>query len=87
MIRIYWFNDRIEIKSPGGLKLPAKPENFPNNTVYRNPIIASAMKNLGKVEQFGSGVNIAQDLVKNNGNMPIEFEFDEYFVKATIRKR
>ncbi len=86
MIRIYWFSDRIEIKSPGGLKFPASKENFPKRTVYRNTVISNAMKNLGKVERFGSGVAIAKNELKENKNPDIEFEFDDYYVKATIRK-
>ena len=86
MIRIYWFDDRIEIKSPGGLKFPASKENFPNRTIYRNGVITSAMKNLGKIEHFGNGVQIAKGLLKENKNPDVEFEFDEYYVKATVRK-
>lgn len=87
-VRIYWFKDRVEIKSPGGLLPPARPERFPNVTVYRNPIIAAAMKNLGLVEKFGNGVERAQAALKHNGNPPAEFEL-EYAdsLKVTLRGR
>lgn len=47
-IRVYWFNDRIEINSPGGPFGNVTPSNFglPGVTDYRNPNIASAHKNL-----------------------------------------
>ncbi len=48
-IRILQFDDRIEIQSPGTLYGFANPENFPNQTSYRNPVIAEAMKVLGFV--------------------------------------
>lgn len=41
-IRFYWFTDRIEIQSPGGLYGEATPENFPRQNAYRNPVIAEA---------------------------------------------
>ncbi len=85
MIRVYWFKNEIIIKSPGGLKSPLSKENFPNPPVYRNNIIASTMKSLGKVERYGSGVNLAQSLLKENGNPPASFEFNDYFVKVSVR--
>ena len=46
-IRFYLFSDHIEIQNPGGLYGSARPENFPNQNDYRNPVIAEALKVLG----------------------------------------
>ncbi len=83
-IRFYWFKDRIEIQSPGGLYGDASPENFPNQNSYRNPILAEALKTLGFVNRFGRGVFRAQDALAKNGNRPAEFHFDHGFVRVTL---
>ena len=66
-IRVSWFNDRIEVLSPGGAFGAVTPENFgvPGFTDYRNPNLAEAMKNLGYVQRFGAGIPIAEFDVKN----------------------
>ncbi len=70
----YEFSDRIEIVNPGGLYGDARPENFPNTSDYRNPVIAEAMKNLGYVNRFNIGIRQAQAELKKNGNRPAEFD-------------
>jgi ATP-dependent DNA helicase RecG len=84
-IRVYWFSDRVEIQSPGGLYGVSSPENFPNQNSYRNPILAEAMKTLGFVNRFGRGVVRAQEALARNGNPPAEFRFDHHYVCATLR--
>ena len=86
-IRLYAFSDHIEIHSPGGLYGEATPENFPERSSYRNPVIAEAMKSLGFVNRFGYGVQRAQALLLQNGNPKAEFAFDSHSVLAKIRKR
>jgi ATP-dependent DNA helicase RecG len=85
-IRFYWFTDRIEIQSPGGLYGEATPENFPRQNAYRNPVLAEAMKVLGYVNKYGRGVLRAQDALGRNGNPPAEFAFESTSVLATIRR-
>jgi ATP-dependent DNA helicase RecG len=86
-LRITWFEERVEIQSPGGLYGEASETNFPRQTSYRNPVIAEAMKALGYVNRYGRGVLRAQDALARNGSPPAEFTFDSGFVLATIRKR
>ncbi len=83
-IRFYVFSDHIEIQSPGGLYGEATRENFPSRNSYRNPVVAEAMKSLGFVNRFGYGVQRAQALLKDNGNPPADFEFDEHAVLVKI---
>lgn len=85
-IRFYCFTDRIEIQSPGGLYGEASPENFPNQSSYRNPVVAEALKTLGYAEKFGRGVIRAQAELKRNGNPAADFHFDAHYVLATVRK-
>lgn len=84
-IRFYWFSDRVEIQSPGGLYGEASPENFPYQNSYRNPVLAEAMKALGFVNRFGRGVLRAQEALERNGNGRAEFQFDANYVLALIR--
>ena len=86
--RLSWFTDRIEIQSPGGLYGMASPENFPNRTDYRNPVISEAMATLGYVNRFGRGVVRAQQALAQNSNPPPTFELaDPSNVLATIPSR
>jgi len=88
-IRVYWFNDRIEINSPGGSYGNVTPENFglPGITDYRNPNIGTAMKTFGFVQSFGRGIEIARRELARNGNPPLEFNVSESFVLCTIRMK
>jgi ATP-dependent DNA helicase RecG len=61
-IRVYWYDDRIEITSPGGPYGSVTLENFgqPGMADYRNPNLAEAMRALGWVQRFGAGIGIAR---------------------------
>ena len=77
-VRVYWFSDRIEIQSPGGLFGQVNRQNFGQGvTDYRNPHLAEAMKNLGYVQRFGIGIPTAQKELKKNGNPPAEFVIED----------
>ena len=84
--RITWFNDRIEVLSPGGAFGTVTRENFgqPGITDYRNPNLAEAMKTLGFVQRFGVGIATAKRLLKENGNPDPEFNIEDTFIQATI---
>lgn len=86
-IRFYWFDDRIEIQSPGGLYGEATRENFPRQNSYRNPVIAEAMKTLGYVNRYGRGVIAARKAMADSGLAEPEFEFDPGYVLVTLRGR
>lgn len=61
-VRVYWFDDRIEIHNPGGPFGSVTVENFgkPGVTDYRNPNLAEALRALGYVQRFGAGIAIAR---------------------------
>jgi ATP-dependent DNA helicase RecG len=86
-VRINWFDDRVELQSPGGLYGQVTPENFGRVSDYRNPTIGEAMKVLGFVEKFGSGIAKTQRALANNGNPPALFEFWPTHFLATVRNR
>ena len=87
-VRITWFNDRIEILSPGGPFGQVTRRNFGKAglTDYRNPHLAEAMKNLGYVQRFGVGIHLAATELERNGNPPPEFEVEDTHVCVIIRR-
>jgi ATP-dependent DNA helicase RecG len=88
-VRITWFNDRIEIQNPGGPFGQVNRQNFgqPGITDYRNPYLAEAMKNLGYVQRFGFGIQLARQQLEKNGNPRPEFVVEDAHVLVTVRRR
>ena len=86
-IHFYWFNDRIEINSPGGPYGNVTVENFglPGITDYRNPNIAEVLKTFGYIQAFGRGIAITRREMENNGNPPPEFKVTSSAVVCTLR--
>jgi len=83
-VRVYWFDDRIEIHSPGGPYGSVTLENFgrPGITDYRNPNLAEALRALGYVQRFGAGIPIAR---KHFGQR-LRFEVQPSIVAAIVSK-
>lgn len=73
-VYIYEFSNRIEIQNPGGLYGDVRPENFPNTSDYRNPVLAEALKTLGYVNRFNFGIRNAQNELLSNGNDMAAFQ-------------
>jgi ATP-dependent DNA helicase RecG len=88
-VRIYWFQDRIEILNPGGPFGLVNRDNFgqPGVTDYRNPHLAEAMKNLGYIQRFGVGIALARRELERNGNPPLQFTVEDTHVLAVVRRR
>ena len=85
-VRIYWYTDRIEMDSPGGLYGQITRDNFGNGpTDYRNPLLAEIIHNLGYAQQFGVGIRLSKEKLEENGNPPPDFDFDPTRVIVTIR--
>jgi ATP-dependent DNA helicase RecG len=86
-VRVYWYDDRIEITSPGGPFGTVSAENFgePGVADYRNPNLAEAMRVLGFVQRFGAGLAIARRALAENGNPPLEVTVQPSHVTAIIR--
>jgi ATP-dependent DNA helicase RecG len=75
-VRFYEFSDRIEITNPGGLYGSARPDNFPHQNDYRNPVIAEALKIMGYVNKFNRGIATAQRELEANGSPQPVFQYD-----------
>ncbi len=82
-VRVYWFEDRIEIHNPGGPFGAVTPENFgqPGVADYRNPNLAEALRALGYVQRFGAGIPIARKALGDR----LRFEIQQGFIAAIVQ--
>ena len=85
-VRVNWFNDRIEVISPGGPFGVVNADNFgePGLTDYRNPNLADAMRTLAFVQRFGAGIPIARRLLHQAGHPEPVFTIQGNFVSVTV---
>ena len=88
-VRLYWYNDRVEVQNPGGPYGQATRQNFgqPGVYDYRNPNLAAVMKELGYVQRFGYGIALARKEMAKNGNPPPEFQVEDVHVAVILRRR
>ena len=86
-VYVRWFNDRIEVTSPGGPVGIITPENFGESglTEYRNPNLADSMKTLQLVQRFGQGFYIANRELEKAGNPPLSFKVGSSSVTVIIK--
>ncbi len=86
-VRVTWFDERVEIVSPGGPFGLVSVEGFgtPGLTDYRNPNLAESMWVQGLVQRFGAGIETARRSLSRNGNPPLEYEVTVSFVRAVVR--
>lgn len=85
-IRVYWYDDRVEITSPGGLFGRVREDDFGEGvTDYRNPLVAEIMSRLGFVQRFGVGIPLARKALEANGNPPPEFSFSHNRVTVVVK--
>ena len=86
-VRVVWFNDRIEINSPGGPygAVTAESLGSPGIVDYRNPTLAEAMRVLGWVQRYGVGIDIARRALEKNGQPEPEFRADANWVFCTLK--
>lgn len=85
-VRILWFDDRVEITSPGGPYGVVTRDTFDQRNDYRNPALAAAMKTLGCVNRFGRGITLVRVALEQNGNPPAEFQVEDTYWSVTMRR-
>lgn len=79
-VRLYQFDEHIEIMNAGGLYGEARPENFPTVNDYRNPIVAEAMKEMKYVNMFNQGIRRVQEMLRDNNNNDADFDVSKLTV-------
>ena len=88
-VQVYWFDDRVEIGSPGGPYGSVNVDNFaePGVVDYRNPVLAEAMRVLGLVQRYGFGIPAARLALRDNGQEDPEFHVEPDRVRCIVRAR
>jgi len=88
-VKLYWFNDRVEVHNPGGPYGQVTRSNFgqPGVSDYRNPNLAAVMKELGYVQRFGFGITLARTEMQKNGNPLPEFLVEDAHVAVILRRK
>ena len=86
-VRVYWFDDRIEIASPGGPYGIVTEETFgqPDAVDYRNPTLAEAMRVLGLVQRYGFGIPAARRALRQNGQSAPAFHVQANSIRCTVQ--
>jgi len=87
--RIAWFEDRIEITSPGGPYGKVTKDNFGEEGLldHRNSNLVEAMRYLGLAQRFGIGLTLARQALAKNGNPAPELQATDTQVLVTVRRR
>ena len=83
-IRVFLFDDRLEVFSPG--KLPntlTLQRALSGMSYYRNPVLAQMMKDFNITEKFGRGLQKIVQYYRNNQLRGPLFEADPLFFKVT----
>lgn len=88
-VRICWFDDRIELNSPGGPYGVVTADTFgqPGVLDHRNPNLAESMRVTGWVQRYGVGLEIARRSLADNGQSPPDFRVDLNWVFCTVRAK
>lgn len=88
-IRVTWYDNRVEILSPGGAYGVVTAENFgqPGAADYRNPSLAESMRVLGIVQRFGVGIGIARTALRQNAQPEPFFDVQPNWVRCVVRAR
>lgn len=85
-VRVQWFDDRVEVTSPGGPYGVVTKDTFAERNDYRNPALAAAMKELGYVNRFGRGISLVRAALERNGNPPAQFQVEDTYWSVTVRR-
>ena len=81
-VRMFIFDDRIEIINPGHFPegvTPRKPVHKPVNKV-----LSQYMYDIGLIEKYGSGIVMVRNSLKENGNKDLEYNFNEIETKTIV---
>ncbi len=86
-VRVFIFNDKLEIRSPGRLPNTITLENIRyGNHFTRNPLIAKLMINLGYMEDIGLGIPKVYDLMFEHNQTEPFFEIIDHEFIARVFK-
>ena len=81
-VRIFIFEDRVEIINPGNFPEGVTPENPSHNPVNR--ILSKYMYDIGFIEGYGSGIANVRSMLMKNGNKQQEYSFTPLETKTSV---
>ncbi len=83
-VSLEMFDDRIEVRSPGGLFGIVSRENFGTGiNDYRNPTLAVGLNIQGLVEKAGTGILQIKRQMRENGSVAPNFDIgDRYLISS-----
>jgi predicted HTH transcriptional regulator len=85
-IRVLVFDDRVEVENPGLLPFGLTVEDIQNGvSKLRNRVIGRVFKELGLIEQWGSGIRRMIDTCRERGLPAPEFEEIGTHFRVTFR--
>jgi ATP-dependent DNA helicase RecG len=82
-IRVFIFDDRIEITSPGTFPIGTTPENPLH--IPRNPMLCQLMRDMGYIEKYGSGIYFMKDVCEEWGIPGPEYKLSDIETKVIFR--
>ncbi len=79
-VRVFIFDDRIEIINPGIFPEGVTPENPEHEP--RNEVLCIFVYDIGYIEKYGSGIYLMNDLCRKSGNKVPGYDFSEISTKV-----
>jgi hypothetical protein len=77
-VAVRMFDDRLEVSSPGSLVRGMTIEDLGTGKyAARNPTLAEAMREMGLIERFGTGIRMMRREMETLGSAPPIFVVDE----------
>jgi ATP-dependent DNA helicase RecG len=87
-VAVRMFDDRLEVSSPGGLVRGMTIEDLGTGKyAARNPTLAEAMREMGLIERFGTGIRMMRREMETLGSAPPIFVVDENSFTVTLPAR
>ena len=86
-IEVRMFDDRLEVKSPGGLPPPITLDNIVEEHYSRNPRIVNGLYQWGYIEELGLGIDRMIDDMLAYGHPRPEFKASPHAFTVILRNR
>jgi ATP-dependent DNA helicase RecG len=85
-IRVFLFDDRLEVRSPGRLPNTVTIEKMRSGVSYAsNPVLLKFMENLRYIDKLGRGIPMVyQTAIKNNKTLNLEEEGEEFVLTLSL---
>jgi len=83
-IRLFMFDDRLEIISPGRLVFPVTVESLGHVRETRNKLLVRVLRDLGYIEDLGTGIRRIRAAMANSGLRPPVFAEEHHQFIITL---